>query len=68
MAKPTEKQAEIVDFYLNQIKCLKDTNDLSSPTHRGDIEEAISELDLSPKEKESLMKSMMTILVFVRSV
>ena len=68
MANPTKKQIEIIDFYLQQIKCLKDTNDLSSPTHRGDIEEAISLLDLSNKEKESLMKSMMTVLVFVRSV
>ena len=68
MAKPTEKQIKITEFYLEQIKYLKDTNDLSSPTHRGDIEEAISELDLSPKQKDQLMKSMMTILVFVRSV
>jgi hypothetical protein len=37
--KPTTKQLKVIEFLENQLKFWKNTNDIGSPTHVGDISE-----------------------------
>ena len=37
--KPTAKQLKVIEFLEQQLKFWKKTNDISSPTHIGDISE-----------------------------
>jgi hypothetical protein len=37
--KPTFKQLKVIEFLEQQLKFWKNTNDISSPTHVGDISE-----------------------------
>jgi len=37
--KPTTKQLKVIEFLEQQLKFWKNTNDISSPTHVGDISE-----------------------------
>ena len=37
--KPSNKQLKVIEFLEQQLKFWKNTNDISSPTHVGDISE-----------------------------
>jgi hypothetical protein len=37
--KPTDKQLKVIEFLEQQLKFWKNTNDIGSPTHIGDITE-----------------------------
>jgi hypothetical protein len=37
--KPSSKQLKVIEFLEQQLKFWKNTNDISSPTHIGDISE-----------------------------
>ena len=37
--KPSNKQLKVIDFLEQQLKFWKNTNDIESPTHIGDISE-----------------------------
>ncbi len=37
--KPSDKQIKVIEFFEQQLKFWKHTNDIGSPTHIGDISE-----------------------------
>jgi len=43
--KPTVKQLKVIEFLEQQLKFWKNTNDISSPTHIGDISEFSRNMD-----------------------
>lgn len=43
--KPTIKQLKVIEFLEQQLKFWKNTNDIGSPTHIGDISEFSSNMD-----------------------
>jgi hypothetical protein len=43
--KPTTKQLKVIEFLEQQLKFWKNTNDISSPTHIGDVSEFAQFLD-----------------------
>lgn len=53
--KPTPKQIKVIEFLEQQLKFWKNTNDISSPTHIGDITEFSQFLkDFSTEEVSSV--------------
>ena len=50
--KPSPKQIKVIEFLEQQLKFWKNTNDIGSPTHIGDIREFSQFLDniLSPEQ------------------
>lgn len=51
MIKPTEKQSGAIGTCIDALKCLRDSNDIGSPSHFADSEMEVSKLDL-PREDE----------------
>jgi hypothetical protein len=43
--KPSSKQLKVIEFLEQQLKFWKNTNDISSPTHVGDISEFSRNMD-----------------------
>jgi hypothetical protein len=43
--KPTAKQIKVIEFLEQQLKFWKNTNDIGSPTHVGDISEFSRNMD-----------------------
>lgn len=43
--KPTVKQLKVIEFLEQQLKFWKNTNDIGSPTHVGDISEFSRNMD-----------------------
>jgi hypothetical protein len=43
--KPTAKQLKVIEFLEQQLKFWKNTNDIGSPTHIGDISEFSRNMD-----------------------
>jgi hypothetical protein len=43
--KPTTKQLKVIEFLEQQLKFWKNTNDIGSPTHVGDISEFSRNMD-----------------------
>ena len=43
--KPTTKQLKVIEFLEQQLKFWKNTNDITSPTHIGDISEFSRNMD-----------------------
>ena len=42
--KPTEKQKKVIDLCIQHLKYWKDTDDLYSPTHMGDLQDDFEEI------------------------
>jgi len=69
MAKPNEKQLQILNYVEMQIRYWKGTNDINSPTHHGDMEEEIWKIENlfdDEKDKQRVMDSLSEILKVVR--
>lgn len=64
--KPTDRQVEILDYLLNEIKQWKNTNDLSSPTLDGDIGVFMVNVDLDEKDQDYLKYLLGNLLTFIR--
>jgi hypothetical protein len=50
--KPTNKQLKVIEFLEQQLKFWKNTNDIGSPTHIGDISEFSRNMDDIFSEEE----------------
>lgn len=50
--KPTNKQLKVIEFLEQQLKFWKNTNDIGSPTHIGDISEFSRNMDHIFSEEE----------------
>ena len=60
--KPTEKQKEAIQTFINTIESLKSTNDISSLTHYSDSDAEIAKLDL-PRDIELILENAMTSVI-----
>ena len=43
--KPTELQKKIIDICITELRCWRNTNDITSPTHYSDAEAELYKLD-----------------------
>lgn len=70
MAKPNEKQIAILNYLSTQIEYWKKTNDINSPTHNGDMEEELWNLDdiLDERDKNEIVDSLSDLLYIVRTI
>lgn len=64
--KATEKQKRICDVIKSQIEFWKTSNDIGSPTHYCDNEQAIEQLELSADDTEDLTNFMNNLLNFIK--
>ena len=69
--KPNKKQLEIAKFVENQGKFWQQTNDISSPTHQGDISEFTMSLrlyeTLTSEEARTINCAMKNILEIIQN-
>lgn len=60
--KPTDKQKEAIQTFIDTLESLKSTNDISSPTHYSNSDAEISKLDL-PRDVELILENAMTSVI-----
>jgi ribonucleotide reductase alpha subunit len=70
MAKPNENQLKVLDYLSTQIEYWKKTNDISSPTHGGDMEEEFHLIEdiVGEEDKNMIMESLSDLLSTVRRI
>ena len=67
--KPNDNQLEVIEFLMTQLKYWKGTNDISSPTHRGDITEEVIKLDnITSEERAKLDIETGSLLRLIQSL
>lgn len=66
--KPTDNQKEICDYIISEAKFWKESNDISSPTHNGDIVDFMNRIDLTEEQEVELEYLMLNLLNFVRKI
>lgn len=64
--KATEKQKQICDVIKSQIEFWKTSNDIGSPTHYCDNEQAIEQLELPEDDTEYLINLIDNLLDFIK--
>lgn len=64
--KATERQKQICDAIKSQVEFWKTSNDIDSPTHYCDNEQAIEQLELSADDTEDLTNFMNNLLNFIK--
>ena len=64
--KPTTKQLKVIEFLEQQLKFWKNTNDIGSPTHVGDIREFSQFLDDVLSKDEILFVELITHEIYER--
>ena len=67
MSKPTGKQRKVISYIQQEAKSWYLSNDISSPTHNGDIKSFTINLDLTEEQEYELEYLMLNLLNFVRS-
>ena len=60
--KPTDKQKEAIQTFIDTLESLKSTNDISSLTHYSDSDAEIAKLDL-PRDIELILENAMTSVI-----
>jgi hypothetical protein len=60
--KATDKQREAIGICIDTLKCLRDSNDISSPSHFTDAEMEVDKLDL-PRDVELALADRLTGLI-----
>jgi hypothetical protein len=60
--KANEKQREAIQVYIDTLKCLRDSNDITSPSHFTDAEMEVDKLDL-PRDVELALADRLTDLI-----
>ncbi len=64
--KPTAKQLKVIEFLEQQLKFWKNTNDIGSPTHVGDIGEFSQFLDDVLSKDEIMFVELITHEIYER--
>ncbi len=60
--KPTNKQREAIQICIDTLKCLRDSNDITSPSHYVDADMEVDKLDL-PRLVELNLQDRLTDLI-----
>jgi hypothetical protein len=60
--KATERQREVIQVCIDTLKCLRDSNDITSPSHYVDAEMEVYKLDL-PRLAEVNLQDRLTDLI-----
>jgi hypothetical protein len=60
--KATERQREAIQVCIDTLKCLRDSNDITSPSHFTDAEMEVDKLDL-PRGLELALSDSLTDLI-----
>jgi hypothetical protein len=60
--KATDKQREAIQVCIDTLKCLRDSNDITSPSHFTDAEMEVDKLDL-PRDLELALADRLTDLI-----
>jgi hypothetical protein len=60
--KATDKQREVIQACIDTLKCLRDSNDITSPSHFTDAEMEVDKLDL-PRDLELALSDRLTDLI-----
>ena len=66
--KPTVKQLKVIEFLEQQLKFWKNTNDIGSPTHIGDIREFSQFLDDVLSKDEIIFVELITHEIYERII
>jgi len=66
--KPTTKQLKVIEFLEQQLKFWKNTNDIGSPTHIGDIREFSQFLDDVLSKDEIIFVELITHEIYERII
>ena len=68
--KANDKQIAIINYLQTQLSYWRDTNDIDSPTHGGDINEETINIDceLSDDEESVLEEETYNILKYIRTL
>jgi hypothetical protein len=66
--KPSSKQLKVIEFLEQQLKFWKNTNDISSPTHIGDIREFSQFLDDVLSKDEIIFVELITHEIYERII
>jgi hypothetical protein len=60
--RANEKQREAIQVCIDTLKCLRDSNDITSPSHFTDAEMEVDKLDL-PRDVELALADRLTDLI-----
>jgi len=60
--KATDKQREAIQVCIDTLQCLRDSNDITSPSHFTDAEMEVDKLDL-PRDVELALADRLTDLI-----
>jgi hypothetical protein len=60
--RANEKQREVIQACIDTLKCLRDSNDITSPSHFTDAEMEVDKLDL-PRNVELALADRLTDLI-----
>jgi len=60
--RANEKQREVIQVCIDTLKCLRDSNDITSPSHFTDAEMEVDKLDL-PRDVELALADRLTDLI-----
>ena len=60
--KATDKQREAIQVCIDTLQCLRDSNDITSPSHFTDAEMEVDKLDL-PRLAEVIFQDRLTDLI-----
>jgi hypothetical protein len=66
--KPSSKQLKVIEFLEQQLKFWKNTNDIGSPTHIGDIREFSQFLDNVLSKDEIMFVELITHEIYERII
>jgi hypothetical protein len=66
--KPSPKQLKVIEFLEQQLKFWKNTNDIGSPTHIGDIREFSQFLDDVLSKDEIIFVELITHEIYERII
>jgi hypothetical protein len=60
--RANEKQREVIQVCIDTLQCLRDSNDITSPSHFTDAEMEVDKLDL-PRDVELALADRLTDLI-----
>jgi hypothetical protein len=66
--KANEKQREAIQVYIDTLKCLRDSNDITSPSHFTDAEMEVDKLDLQRDVELALADRLTDLITAIRKV
>jgi hypothetical protein len=66
--KPTEKQIETIDAILSIVKFWKETNDIDSPTHFGDMDTELALLEIEDEELLEISEKLTKLYIIVKNI